>query len=128
MLGMAVFVFGYSNFGTSEGEFGNIVNSWWHLHDWKAAISHVRKFERVDGSRRALRGTSFSGGRVIVTAAWQNGIRAAVAEVPFVDGIATTMQFSIPYQLEGIYHGIRDLLSMVKGIGPPADLLVKYLN
>jgi hypothetical protein len=38
------------------------------------------------------------------------------------------MQFSIPYQLEGIYHGIRDLLSMVKGIGPPADLLVKYLN
>jgi pimeloyl-ACP methyl ester carboxylesterase len=54
----------------------------------------------------------------MVTAARQNGIRAVVAQVPFVDGIATTMQFSIPYQLEGLYHGIRDLLSMVKGNGP----------
>jgi dienelactone hydrolase len=116
--GMAVFVFDYRNFGTSEGEPRNLVNPWRHLQDWKAAISHVRKLECVDGNRLALWGTSFSGGHVMVTAARQNGIRAVVAQVPFVDGIATTMQFSIPYQIEGLYHGLKDLFCMITGKVP----------
>ena len=51
----------------------------------------------------------------MVTAARQSGIRAVVAQVPFVDGMATTMQFPISYQIEGLYHGLKDLFSMVTG-------------
>ncbi len=116
--GMACFVFDYRNFGMSEGEPRNLVNPWRHLEDWKAAISHVRYHGSVDGKRIALWGTSFSGGHVMVTAAKQNNIRAVVAQVPFVDGIATTMQFSISYQIEGLYHGLKDLLRMVMGRPP----------
>ena len=94
--GMAVFLFDYRNFGGSEGEPRNLVNPWRHLADWKAALSHVRTLNSVDGSRIALWGTSFSGGHVMVTAARQVGIKAVVAQVPFVDGMATTLQFSIP--------------------------------
>ena len=116
--GMAVFVFDYRNFGTSEGEPRNLVNPWRHLQDWKAAISYVRSLDNIDAKRIALWGTSFSGGHVMVTAARDHGISAVVVQVPFVDGIATTMQFSIPYQIEGLYHGLQDLFCMVLGKAP----------
>jgi dienelactone hydrolase len=116
--GMAVYLFDYRNFGGSEGVPRNLVNPWRHLTDWKAALSHVRTLNNVDGSRIALWGTSFSGGHVMVTAARQVGIKAVVAQVPFVDGMATTLQFSIPYQIEGLYHGLNDLFCMITGKDP----------
>lgn len=116
--GMAVFLFDYRNFGGSEGEPRNLVNPWRHLNDWKAAISHVRGLIDVDGMRMALWGTSFSGGHVLVTAAKEMGISAVVSQVPFVDGIATTLRFSIPYQVEGLYHGLKDLYCKVAGKAP----------
>jgi dienelactone hydrolase len=116
--GMAVYLFDYRNFGTSQGEPRNLVNPWRHLTDWNAAISHVRQLDNVDGSRIALWGTSFSGGHVLVTSAKTPGIRAVVSQVPFVDGIATTMLFPISYQVEGFFHGLKDLLSMVTGKAP----------
>lgn len=117
-LGMAVFLFDYRNFGGSEGEPRNLVNPWRHLNDWKAAVAHVRGLIDVDGARIALWGTSFSGGHVLVTAAREKGISAVVSQVPFVDGIATTMRFSIPYQIEGLYHGLKDLYRKVSGKPP----------
>ncbi len=116
--GMACLVFDYRNFGGSKGEPRNLVNPWRHLADWKAAISHARHLPEVDGTRLALWGTSFSGGHVVITAAKVSGIRAVVAQVPFVDGISSTMQLPILYQIQGLYHGLRDLISMVTG-GPP---------
>jgi fermentation-respiration switch protein FrsA (DUF1100 family) len=116
--GLAVFLFDYRNFGGSEGEPRNLVNPWRHLNDWKAAISHVRNLINVDGMRMALWGTSFSGGHVLVTAAKDKGIRAVVSQVPFVDGIATTMKFPIPYQIEGFFHGMKDLFNKITGKAP----------
>ncbi|HOS97370.1 MAG TPA: alpha/beta fold hydrolase [Deltaproteobacteria bacterium] len=116
--GMAVLLFDYRNFGGSEGEPRNLVHPWRHLEDWRAAVSHARYLDAVDGTRLALWGTSFSGGHVMVTAAQQGGIRAVVAQVPFVDGIATTLQFPIAYQVEGVFHGLKDLLCMATGTTP----------
>lgn len=116
--GMSCLVFDYRNFGTSEGEPRNLVNPWRHLNDWRAAISHARHLPGVDGTRLALWGTSFSGGHVVVTAARVSGIRAVVAQVPFVDGISSTIQFPIPYLVKGLFHGLKDLYRMATG-GPP---------
>lgn len=107
--GLAVFLFDYRNFGGSEGEPRNLVNPWRHLNDWKAAIAHVRGLVDVDGARMALWGTSFSGGHVLAAAALDKGIGAVVSQVPFVDGIATTLRFSLSYQVQGMYHGLKDL-------------------
>ena len=37
------------------------------------------------------------------------GISAIVMQVPFTDGVATAMNYSLPFQLKCIYHGLRDL-------------------
>lgn len=116
--GMAALVFDYRNYGGSEGEPRNLVNPWRQLDDWKAAISHARGLDAVDGSRLALWGTSFSGGHVVATAAQVSGIKAVVAQVPFVDGISSTIQFPVSYQVQGLFHGIRDLARMIRGKAP----------
>jgi dienelactone hydrolase len=116
--GMAVFVFDYRNFGDSEGSPRNLVNPWRHINDWKAAISHVRTIGGIDAGRLALWGTSFSGGHVMVISAKVGGVRAVVAQVPFVDGISTTLQFPISYQIEGMYHGLRDVFNLILGKAP----------
>jgi dienelactone hydrolase len=111
--GMAAYVFDYRNFGSSEGEPRNWVSPLRHLQDWQAAITHVRGLKSINANKIALWGTSFSGGHVLVTAAKTSGISAVVAQVPFVDGISTTMMVKPRFQIEGTIHGIRDVLRMV---------------
>jgi len=116
--GLACLVFDYRHFGGSEGEPRNLVNPWMQLEDWKAAIHHARSIEDIDGNRLGLWGTSFSGGHVLVTAAQVKGVSAVTAQVPFVDGIATTMRFSPVYQIQGLAHGLRDLVRLLLGKEP----------
>jgi len=111
--GMAAYVFDYRNFGSSEGEPRNWVSPLRHLQDWQAAITHVRGLKSINANKLALWGTSFSGGHVLVTAAKTSGISAVVAQVPFVDGISSTMMVKPRFQIEGTIHGIRDVLRMV---------------
>lgn len=106
--GLACLVFDYRHFGESEGEPRNLVNPWMQLKDWSAAVEYARGLEEVDGSRIGLWGTSFSGGHVLVTAARTPRIRAVVAQVPFVDGLATALGFPPSYQLRGLMKGLLD--------------------
>ena len=112
-VGIAAFVFDYRNFGDSEGEPRNLISPSRHLADWKAAISHVRQLGDVDAEKVALWGTSFSGGHVLATAASVPGITAVVSQVPFVDGISTTMLFDLKYQLTGMFHAVRDIFRLM---------------
>ena len=90
--GYAVYIFDYRNFGDSDGQPRNWVSPRRHLADWAAAIKHVRQLPGVDKSSIVLWGTSFSGGHVIETAAREQGIRAIIAQVPHVSGIASVLQ------------------------------------
>lgn len=107
--GMAVFVFDYRCFGESEGEPRNLVNPFRHLQDWKAAIAHVRTLPDVDTGRIALWGSSFGGGHVIVTASREPGIRAIVAQVPFVDPWSSMRVYGPGFMLRSTLAGLRDL-------------------
>lgn len=109
--GMAVFLFDYRGFYDSAGEPRNYINPSRHVEDWEAAVAHVRTLEMVDARRMALWGTSFSAGHVMVTASRDPGISAIVLQVPFTDGVATAMNYGLPFQLRSIYHGLRDLLT-----------------
>jgi uncharacterized protein len=53
-----------------------------------AAVAWARSHPDLDPSLIALWGTSLSGGHVVVTAARDQRIAAAVAQVPFLDGLA----------------------------------------
>ena len=107
--GLAVFLFDYRNFGSSDGEPRNLVNPYRHIRDWKAAIAHVRTLQGIDTSKMALWGTSFSGGHAIVIASSDPEIAAIVAQVPFVDGLSM-LKFGWRYILQGTVAGARDLI------------------
>lgn len=111
--GMAVFVFDYRNFGASRGYPRNLVNPFRHLNDWQAALAYVRGLPGVDVARIGLWGSSYSGGHVMVTAARDGNVSAAVSQVPFTDGIAVTFYMSRKYVIQAVAAGIRDLARLL---------------
>jgi len=111
--GMAVLLFDYRNFGTSDGEPRNLVDPFRHLKDWKAALAHVRGLGTIDANRIALWGSSFSGGHVIATAADDGEVAAIVSQVPFVDAISSARMMGLPKLARATFEGWRDVFHMV---------------
>ncbi len=111
--GMAAYMFDYSHFGASEGEPRHLLNPALQIRNWRAAVEHLRRLPGIKSNRIALWGTSFSGGHVLAVAAKTPGLAAVVAQVPFVDGLAVTMNSGLKFALEGTLHGVRDLLRAV---------------
>jgi pimeloyl-ACP methyl ester carboxylesterase len=130
--GIAVFLFDYRNFGDSEGAPRNLVNPYRHIRDWEAALAHVKALPDVNTDKVALWGSSFSGGHVICVAARHPEIAAVVSQVPFVDGIASTVIRTPKDIVTAIIAGYRDLgrkLTFrspyyVPAIGPPDEFAV----
>jgi len=85
--GLAVLLFDYRNFGDSDGTPRFLVDPRRHVADWRQALAYARTLPEIDTSRIALWGSSFSGGHVITLAAEDSGIKAIVAQVPYVGGI-----------------------------------------
>ncbi|OBA73295.1 alpha/beta hydrolase [Mycobacterium sp. 1554424.7] len=92
--GYACLVFDYRNFGDSEGRPRQLLDIGMQLADWAAAVAHARTLDGIDHDRIGVWGTSFGGGHVIATAARVPGIRAAVAQCPFTDGLASARTVS----------------------------------
>ncbi|OBI83808.1 alpha/beta hydrolase [Mycobacterium sp. 1245805.9] len=92
--GYACLVFDYRNFGDSEGRPRQLLDIGMQLADWAAAVAHAHTLDGVDHDRIGVWGTSFGGGHVIATAARVPGIKAAVAQCPFTDGIASARTLS----------------------------------
>jgi pimeloyl-ACP methyl ester carboxylesterase len=116
--GMAAYVFDYRCFGESEGEPRNLVHPFRHLQDWKAAIDHVRGLPGIDSGRLALWGSSFGGGHVIVTASREPGVAAIVAQVPFVDSLASIRTTGWGHAWRAVRAGFRDLFRALTGRPP----------
>ncbi|MCF7547890.1 alpha/beta hydrolase [Pseudonocardia sp. WMMC193] len=93
--GYACLVFDYRHFGDSEGQPRELLSIRRQRDDWHAAIAFARSIPEVDGDRVILWGTSFAGGHAIVTAAEDTRVVAAIAQCPFVDGLASARQISL---------------------------------
>ena len=59
---------------------------------WRAAVAYARGLERIEPTRIALWGSSFSGGHVIETAARDDRVAAVIAQVAFIDGFANLLR------------------------------------
>ena len=92
--GYACVVFDYRHFGASAGEPRQLLDIDRQLEDWRSAIAYAHTLDGVDPDRVVVWGTSFGGGHVIVTAAQDKRLAAAIAQCPFTDGFASS--FAIP--------------------------------
>lgn len=109
--GFAVVRFDYRGFGKSGGQPRRVVDGKEHVKDWLAAIDAISKRPDVDGQRLGIWGTSYSGGQVLVAGAERPGVVKAVsAQVPFVNGLSSSLKFPIKYQLVAGWYALRDML------------------
>jgi pimeloyl-ACP methyl ester carboxylesterase len=116
--GLAVLVFDYRCFGSSDGEPRNLIDPRRHVADWQAAIEHVRSLPHVDAGRLGLWGTSFSGGHVLAVGSKLRGISAIVSQVPFVGLEAGSGSLPLRQVARGLFAGWRDLARAARGAEP----------
>lgn len=127
--GLAAFAFDYRNFGASAGTPRHLLDVNRQLEDWGAAIAFLRSLDIVDPDRIGLWGSSFSGGQVIAVAAGDPAVRAAVAQVPYVDGYALARAAGLRHFLRLLPALVRDTLQtkllhrpyVIEALGPPGQ-------
>jgi fermentation-respiration switch protein FrsA (DUF1100 family) len=84
--GLASLVFDYRGFGASDGEPRQDPDPPAQIADYRNAISSARRRPEFDPARLGIWGTSYSGAHVLVVAARDHRVRAAVSQVPLIDG------------------------------------------
>lgn len=127
--GYACLVFDYRHFGASGGEPRQLLDIRSQLADWRAAVAYARGLEGIDPKRVVLWGTSFAGGHVIVTAAEDPGIVAAISQCPFTDGFASSRAMPLWSSLKITGVALADLIGSkfgrpprtVPSYGPPGS-------
>lgn len=116
--GYVVLVFDYRHFGASGGEPRQLLDIDRQLEDWRSAVAYARTLPGVDPERVAIFGSSFGGGHVIVTAADDPRIAAAIAQCPFTSGSASapTVGFGPMMRITGL--ALRDAIGSIFGAEP----------
>ena len=106
--GWTVFLFDYRNLGDSEGTLRNWVSHWRHAQDWDNAISYVSRLPNMNGERPILWGSSFGGGHAISAATRHKNTAAVVAQVPFVDNLASILAVGLWHCSKGFAAALLD--------------------
>lgn len=125
--GYACLVFDYRYFGASSGEPREWLDIPSQLADWKAAVAFARSLPGIDPARVILWGTSFGGGHVIITAADDQRVAAAIAQCPFTDGPASMAKIPLSTAIRIGALALRDEVASrlgwapvrVNGVGKP---------
>lgn len=82
-VGLAVLLYDHRNLGASDGEPRQHINPWAQTRDYRRALDWLGARPEVDAQRLGAWGSSYSGGEVVVLAAADRRVKAAVANVPF---------------------------------------------
>lgn len=116
--GYVALAFDYRYFGASGGEPRQLLDFDKQQQDWAAAIAYARELRGVDPDRVALFGSSFGGGHVIVAAARDPRIAAAISQCPFTNGIASAMTLGLPALARLTALALRDAAAALAGRAP----------
>ena len=84
--GLNALVFDNRTFGASDGEPRQEIDPWAQVRDYRHAITYASTLPDVDASRIGIWGSSYSGGHVLVVAAIDRRVKAAVSQVPLISG------------------------------------------
>lgn len=116
--GISALVFDYRHYGASTGAPRELLSIGRQLADFRAAIELARGLPGVDPTRVAIWGSSFGGGHVLTLAGEQLGLCAAVSQVPFSSGLASTLRIPLVTALRVTWAGIVDLARAALGLSP----------
>ncbi|MEU1481222.1 alpha/beta fold hydrolase [Streptomyces sp. NPDC005760] len=116
--GIAAVAFTYRHFGDSGGHPRQLLSIKRQLTDWDAAIAYVKARTDVDRTRIAVWGSSFGGGHAITVASRHPELRAAVAQCPFTDGLASALALGPAASLKVVPVVARDLAARGRGKPP----------
>ncbi|WP_327097641.1 alpha/beta fold hydrolase [Nocardia vinacea] len=116
--GLAVLVFTYRNLGDSGGAPRQVLSMPQQLADWDAALEYAVGLPEIDRARVAVWGSSLGGGHAISVAARHPELRAAVAQCPFTDGLASAGGLGLRETLVLLRVVARDLLAAARGEDP----------
>ena len=122
--GFLAVTFDYRHFGASTGEPRQLLSVRRQLEDWRAVLAWARTRPEIDAGRIALWGSSFAGGHVLRIAAEDPGVAAVVSQVPFTNGIATTLRLPLVSMLKASAISFADLVASALGAGPVTMPLV----
>jgi fermentation-respiration switch protein FrsA (DUF1100 family) len=86
--GLGVLVYDNRNFGDSGGEPRGELDPWQQIRDYRTAITWATTQPWADPDRIGVWGSSYSGAHVLVVAALDKRVKAAVSQVPLVSGLA----------------------------------------
>ena len=84
--GYGVMTFDYPGWGDSEGLPRNVISPWKREKTVEAALAYVKSLPEVDQSNIILWGSSFGAGHVVKIASEHPELKAAIAQVPMLDG------------------------------------------
>lgn len=130
--GYLALTFDYRHLGESGGEPRQLVDIAGQLDDIAAAVRFARGRRGVDPDRIVLWGTSLGGGHVVVAAARDSKIAAAVAQIPFngfpdkVEGRSTaaTLRLLGTMALDAVRGALHVPPAYIKQVAPPGELAV----
>lgn len=128
-VGYQCLVFDYRHFGASSGEPRQLLDIKRQLEDWASAVAFARTLDGVDPERVVLWGTSFGGGHVLRTAAYDRRIAAVISQCPFTDGLASSLAIPPRTSVKVLARAVRDRIRswqgrtplMVPTYGPPGS-------
>ena len=127
---IAALAFTYRHFGDSGGQPRQLLSIKRQLTDWDAAIAYAKARHDLDGTRIAVWGSSFGGGHAITVASRHPELRAAVAQCPFTDGLASALALGPAASLKVLPTVAKDFVSivgrrtptMIPLAGPPGSI------
>jgi dienelactone hydrolase len=112
--GYHALAFDYRHFGASGGEPRQLLDVDRQREDWHAAIARARSLPGVDPDRVVIFGSSFGGGHVLVIAAQDPRVAAAIAQCPFTDGIASARASMGPSTLAVTARALADTVAAAR--------------
>jgi dienelactone hydrolase len=116
--GFAVLVFDYRHFGASGGEPRQLLDIGRQQDDWRAAVGFARSLPEVDPEQVVVWGTSFSGGHVMVIAAEDDRLAAAISQTPYVSGPSALRAAGPRNVMRMTRAGLRDEAARLRGREP----------
>jgi alpha-beta hydrolase superfamily lysophospholipase len=103
--GWVALTFDYRGFGTSEGQRGRLL-ALEQVEDIRNAVTYVRTRSEADPERIGLWGTSYGCGLVVYAAAFDDRVKAVVAQIGIADGMTSATRALNPQQVEALRMGI----------------------
>jgi uncharacterized protein len=82
--GLHVVVYDHRNLGESDGQPRQEIDPWAQIRDYRDAITFAETLPGVDAGRLGVWGSSYSGGHVLVVAAFDRRVRCVVSQVPVI--------------------------------------------